>query len=51
MLTDSKRRTGGNRVSDPMHGDYGVLEAVDQIRELADQFNVRELVYDPWRWL
>jgi phage terminase large subunit-like protein len=32
------------------HGDAGVLEAVDHVRALAGQFNVRELVYDPWRF-
>jgi len=32
------------------HGDGGVLECVEQVRELAGQFNVREVVYDPWRF-
>jgi phage terminase large subunit-like protein len=32
------------------HGDSGVLEAVDHVRALAGRFNVRELVYDPWRF-
>jgi phage terminase large subunit-like protein len=32
------------------HGDPGVLEAVDHVRALAGRFNVRELVYDPWRF-
>jgi phage terminase large subunit-like protein len=32
------------------HGDSGVLEAVDHVRSLAGQYNVRELVYDPWRF-
>jgi len=32
------------------HGDSGVLEAVDHVRALAAKFNVRELVYDPWRF-
>ena len=32
------------------HGDPGVLEAVDHVRALAGQYNVRELVYDPWRF-
>jgi phage terminase large subunit-like protein len=27
-----------------------VLEAVDHVRVLAGRFNVRELVYDPWRF-
>jgi hypothetical protein len=31
------------------HGDAGVLECVDHVRALASRFNVRELVYDPWR--
>jgi phage terminase large subunit-like protein len=32
------------------HGDAGVLEAVDQVRDLAGEFNLRELVFDPWRF-
>jgi hypothetical protein len=32
------------------HGDGGVLEAVDYVRALAGRYNVRELVYDPWRF-
>jgi phage terminase large subunit-like protein len=32
------------------HGDSGVIEAVDHVRALAGQYNVRELVYDPWRF-
>jgi len=32
------------------HGDPGVLEAVDHVRALAGRYNVRELVYDPWRF-
>jgi phage terminase large subunit-like protein len=32
------------------HGDAGVLECVDHVRSLASQYNVRELVYDPWRF-
>jgi phage terminase large subunit-like protein len=32
------------------HGDAGVLECVDHVRALAGRFNVRELVYDPWRF-
>jgi phage terminase large subunit-like protein len=32
------------------HGDGGVLEAVDHVRALAGRYNVRELVYDPWRF-
>ena len=32
------------------HGDAGVLEAVDHVRALAGRYNVRELVYDPWRF-
>lgn len=32
------------------HGTDGVLEAVDHVRALAKRFNVRELVYDPWRF-
>jgi hypothetical protein len=44
-------------VNDPLHvgcaiyhGDAGVLECVDHVRALAGRFNVRELVYDPWRF-
>ena len=32
------------------HGDAGVLDAVDLIRELAATYNVREVVFDPWRF-
>ncbi len=32
------------------HGDPGVLEAVDHVRALAGTYNIRELVYDPWRF-
>jgi phage terminase large subunit-like protein len=32
------------------HGDEGVLDCVDQVRELAATFNVREVVFDPWRF-
>jgi hypothetical protein len=32
------------------HGDAGVLECVDHVRSLAGRYNVRELVYDPWRF-
>jgi phage terminase large subunit-like protein len=32
------------------HGDPGVLDAVERVRELARAYNVRELVYDPWRF-
>jgi phage terminase large subunit-like protein len=32
------------------YGDQGVLDCVDKVRELAGQFNVRELVFDPWRF-
>lgn len=32
------------------HGDQGVLDCVDKVRELAGEFNVRELVFDPWRF-
>jgi phage terminase large subunit-like protein len=32
------------------HGDAGVLEAVDHVRVLAGRYNLRELVYDPWRF-
>jgi phage terminase large subunit-like protein len=32
------------------HGDEGVLECIDKVRELAGQHNVREVVFDPWRF-
>ena len=32
------------------HGDEGVLDCVDKVRELAGEFNVREFVFDPWRF-
>lgn len=31
------------------HGDQALLEAIDVIRDLAEEFTVREVVYDPWR--
>ncbi len=32
------------------HGDRGVLECVDEVRLLAGTYNVREVVFDPWRF-
>lgn len=32
------------------HGDGGVLECVDQVRDLAATYNVREVIFDPWRF-
>lgn len=32
------------------HGDSGVLECVDTVRELAERYRVREVVFDPWRF-
>jgi phage terminase large subunit-like protein len=32
------------------HGDGGLLEAVDHVRELARRYSVRELAFDPWRF-
>jgi phage terminase large subunit-like protein len=32
------------------HGDQGVLDAVERVRELAEQFTIRELSFDPWRF-
>jgi phage terminase large subunit-like protein len=32
------------------HGDQGVLDCVDKVRELAGEFNLREVVFDPWRF-
>ena len=31
-------------------GESGVLECVDHVRALAEQFDVRELAFDPWRF-
>jgi phage terminase large subunit-like protein len=31
------------------HGDHAVLEARDVIRDLAATYQVREVMYDPWR--
>lgn len=31
------------------HGDQGVLDCAERIRELAVEYRVREVVYDPWR--
>ncbi len=32
------------------HGDGGVLECVDQVRDLAAQYSLRECIFDPWRF-
>ena len=32
------------------HGDGGVLECVDQVRDLAGRYSLREVVFDPWRF-
>jgi len=32
------------------HGDAGVLDCIDLIRELAERYNLREVMYDPWRF-
>jgi len=32
------------------HGDGGVLECVELVRDLAQQYAVREVIYDPWRF-
>jgi hypothetical protein len=31
------------------HGDAGVLDCIDLIRELAGRYELREVMYDPWR--
>jgi phage terminase large subunit-like protein len=37
--------------SSPLYeGESGVLEVVDHIRELRDRYEIREVVYDPWRF-
>ena len=52
--TDSVRRLldqhrlPGRR--DIYHGDQGVLDCVDKVRELADRYEVGEVVFDPWRF-
>jgi phage terminase large subunit-like protein len=35
---------------DIFHGDEGVLDCVDRVRELATDYQVREVMYDPWRF-
>jgi phage terminase large subunit-like protein len=35
---------------DIFHGDEGVLDCVDKVRELATEYDLRELVFDPWRF-
>lgn len=32
------------------HGDGGVLDCVDLIRELAGRYELREVMFDPWRF-
>jgi len=32
------------------HGDQGVLDCLDLIRELAGRYDLREVLYDPWRF-
>ena len=32
------------------HGDAGVLDCIDLIRELAGRYELREVMYDPWRF-
>jgi phage terminase large subunit-like protein len=32
------------------HGDEGVLDCVDLIRELAARYELREVMFDPWRF-
>ena len=32
------------------HGDEGVLECVEEVRDLAGRFNIQEVIYDPWRF-
>ena len=32
------------------HGDQGVIDALDQIRDLAATYSIREVVFDPWRF-
>lgn len=32
------------------HGDVGVLECVEQVRDLAGIYNLRDVAFDPWRF-
>ncbi|MBA2741255.1 MAG: hypothetical protein H0U46_04515 [Actinobacteria bacterium] len=32
------------------HGDEGVLDCADKVRELASEYALQELVFDPWRF-
>jgi phage terminase large subunit-like protein len=32
------------------HGEGGVIECVDHVRELAGRFQIAEVVFDPWRF-
>lgn len=32
------------------HGDEGVLDCIDKVRELAAIYQVREVMFDPWRF-
>jgi hypothetical protein len=32
------------------HGDAGVLDCIDLVRELAARYELREVMYDPWRF-
>ncbi len=32
------------------HGDEGVLDCSDKVRELASQYALQEVVFDPWRF-
>jgi phage terminase large subunit-like protein len=32
------------------HGDEGVLECIERIKELAEEYRIRELAFDPWRF-
>jgi len=32
------------------HGDAGVLDCIDLIRELAGRYELREVMFDPWRF-
>ncbi len=32
------------------HGDAGVLDCIEAIRELASRYLLREVMYDPWRF-
>jgi phage terminase large subunit-like protein len=50
-LGHDRREQGWSRVECAIyHGEGGVLDCVDQVRELAGAYQVVEVVFDPWRF-